>query len=479
MDLHARFVADVRRAIDNPQLRVLLDDVTGRFVEKRAAAVRAVPEWEAFRDEARRIKEEALAHLDRHLLEFERQVVARGGQVHWAATADQARRHVLAIARAHGVARMVKSKSMVSEEVHLNEWMAAHGIAPVETDFGEWIIQLAGERPSHVIAPAIHKSRGDVGRLFAEKLGIPETDDIETLTREARRHLRREFCSADLGMSGANFLVAETGTIVVVENEGNARLTTTAPPVHVVLAGIEKVIPRAADLAVFLALLPRSATGQPMSSYVSLMTGPRRAGETDGPDELHVVLIDNGRSRLLADAAAREALSCIRCGACQNVCPVYRHIGGHAYETVYAGPIGALVSAHLDRAGTPPDLPFASTLCGACADVCPVKIDIPTVLLHLRDQVMRGHLPDQPLPARWLQRLAIRAWASAMASPGRYRLASKLLRLATRIVVRGGRIRALPGPFGNWTRFRDFPVPARKTFHQLWKERKEGTAGHV
>jgi L-lactate dehydrogenase complex protein LldF len=310
-----------------------------------------------------------------------------------------------------------------------------------------------------------------VAQLFARKLGTPVTGDIEELTAEARRRLRDEFMTADLGVSGANFAVAETGTIVVVENEGNARLTTSTPPVHVALVGIEKMVPRIADLAVFLTLLPRSATGQPMSSYVSFLTGPRRAGELDGPEELHIVLVDNGRTRLLADAGAREALRCIRCGACQNVCPVYRHIGGHAYDAVYAGPIGSLVSPHLDAAHAPPDLPFLSSLCGACADVCPVKIDIPEVLLHLRREAMAGALPGPPMPARGAQRAAMRAWAAAMRTPRRYAWSFRLFRIMARVFTRNGRIRSLPGPFAGWTDVRDFPLPAGRSFQQIWRDR--------
>lgn len=427
-----------------------------------------VPEWEALRERARQIKADALARLDEHLLQFEAHVIAAGGTVHWAATPEEARRYVAELGRARGVSKAVKSKSMVSEEVHLNQSLEAAGITSTETDLGEYIIQLAGERPSHIIAPALHKSRADVGRLFAERFAVPFTDDVEALTAEARRRLRREFFAAGMGISGANFLVAETGTIVIVENEGNARLCTSAPRMHVALAGIEKIVPRVADLAVLLRLLARSATGQPMTSYVSLITGPRRPGERDGPDELHVVLLDNGRSRLLADPQIREALQCIRCGACQNVCPVYRSIGGHAYGGVYAGPIGAIVSAHLESSTAAPDLPFASTLCGACADVCPVKINIPDVLLHLRSRVMAGSVPDEPLDRRRRQRALMRAWALAMASPARYRLASRFVRVALRLARRRRTSRWLLGALGAWTGRRDLPSPPARSFRQWW-----------
>lgn len=465
---HARFVASARDATSDPALLAALRDVTDRFAETRAAVVSEVPEWEALRERARQIKAAALARLDEHLLQFEAHVIAAGGTVHWAATPEEARRCVVELGRARGVSKAVKSKSMVSEEVHLNRSLEAAGITSTETDLGEYIIQLAGERPSHIIAPALHKSRADVGRLFAERFAVPFTDDVEALTAEARRRLRHEFFAAGMGISGANFLVAETGTIVIVENEGNARLCTSAPRMHVALAGIEKIVPRVADLAVFLWLLGRSATGQPMTSYVSLITGPRRPGERDGPDELHVVLLDNGRSRLLADPQIREALQCIRCGACQNVCPVYRNIGGHAYGGVYAGPIGAIVSAHLESSTAAPDLPFASTLCGACADVCPVKINIPDVLLHLRSRVMAGSVPDEPLDRRRRQRALMRAWALVMASPVRYRLASRVVRVALRLARRRRTSRWVLGALGAWTGRRDLPSPPARSFRQWW-----------
>ena len=465
---HARFVTATREALANPELSRLLNEATVRLNERRAASVAAVPDWQALRERAHQIKKDALANLDALLARFEHEATARGARVHHAPAAADACRIICDIARASGATSAVKGKSMVSEEVHLNAALAEAGVRAIETDLGEFIVQIAGETPSHIIAPALHKSRGEVSRLFAEKLGIPLTDDLETLTRAARERLRAEFAAAGLGLSGVNLAVAETGTIVVLENEGNIRLSTSMPRVHVALMGIEKVIPRTADLPVFLTLLPRNATGQPMATYVSMLTGPRRPGELDGPDELHIVVLDNGRSALGADPVAREALMCIRCGACLNACPVYRTIGGHAYGTVYAGPIGSVISPYLQPAASAPDLPFASSLCGACAEVCPVKIDLPGLLVHLRGLAMRGDLAGEPVSARGLQKMAMRMWAFAMRTPARYRLASRLLRLALRPFVRNGWIHHLPGPAGGWTGERDFPAPAKKTFRESW-----------
>ena len=455
--------ATSRPALEDDDLRRLLQQVTARLLDKRAAAIAGVPDWDRLRDRARAIKRATLADLDRYLLQFEDQVTARGGVVHWAADAMEACRIVEKIAAANHVRRIVKSKSMVSEEVGLNAALEHAALTPVETDFGEYIIQVAGERPSHIIAPAIHKSRAEVGRLFAEKLRTPYTDDPEVLAGHARVVLRGEFCAAHMGISGANFGVASTGTIVIVENEGNARLCTTLPPVHVVLMGIEKLVPTIADLAVFLTLLPRNATGQAMSSYVSCITGPRRAGDATGPRQLHVILVDNGRTRMLADPVTRDVLTCIRCGACQNACPVYRQIGGLSYGGVYAGPIGLLLGPGLEARTSPPDLPFVSTLCGACAEVCAVKIDIPSVLLHLRRRAMAPgpNGPGKALPHRRLQRVLLGAWAAAMKGPGRYRVAGWFARTALRVLARGGRVRRLPPPFHGWTAVRDLPVPQR------------------
>lgn len=364
---------------------------------------------------------------------------------------------------------------MMTEEIGLNQALERAGITPVETDLGEYIIQLAHEPPSHIIAPAIHKSKRQIAELFAEKLGIPPTDDIQELTAAARQTLREKFFGAGMGITGVNFAVAETGTIVLVENEGNIRFSTSLPPIHVAIMGIEKVIPRFADLAVFMRLLPRSATGQKMSAYVSFITGPRRHNEPDGPDALHVVIVDNGRSAMLGDPELRRALYCIHCGACLNVCPVYRKIGGHAYGWVYSGPIGAIVTPQLlglDRAG---QLPFASTLCGACRDVCPVRIDFPKLLLALRHHAHRHRSRRRGLDS-WRERLAMALWAFTMKSERRYRLAAALARRLQRRLVSNGLIRKAPFyPFSEWTKYRDLPALAPRSFRAQWKASlKEG-----
>jgi len=469
-DHDAGLAGRARAAIADPSLARLVDAVTIRLSGRRADAVAAVPDWEALRERGRHVRQHTIERLDHHLAEFERQATARGAIVHRAATAEDARRVVLEIATQHGVRRVVKGKSMVSEEIHLNDALAAQGVAAVESDLGEYIVQLAGQAPSHIIAPALHMSRGDVARLFADRLGMPLTDDAAALTNWARRRLRTEFARADMGTSGVNLAVAETGTIVLLENEGNIRLSTSMPRVHVALMGIERIVPHVRDLPVLLSLLPRSATGQPMATYTSLLTGPRRPDETDGPDELHIVMLDNGRSRLAADPSTREALACIRCGACLNVCPVYRTVGGHAYGTVYGGPIGSVISAYLQPGGAASELPFASTLCGACRDVCPVKIDLPELLVRLRGPTTANDGPA--LPRRgFVERAGMRAWAWAMQSPRRYRIASSLLRRGLGRVTRDGNVTRLPGTLGNWTASRDLPSPAARTFRDLWSAR--------
>jgi L-lactate dehydrogenase complex protein LldF len=353
---------------------------------------------------------------------------------------------------------------MVSEEIEINPALEAAGVRAVETDLGEFIVQLRGEKPSHLITPAVHLRREDVSALFEKEFGMPPTLDVPAMTAVAREQLRRVFFGAQVGLSGVNFGVAETGTLALVTNEGNGRLCTTLPRVHIALMGLERLVPTLADLEVMLRLLPRSATAQKLSAYVSLLSGPRRAGEPDGPEELHVILLDNGRSRTLGGELA-ESLLCIRCGACLNVCPVYRQIGGHAYGSTYGGPIGAVVSPALFGAEFG-ELADASTLCGACRDICPVRIDIPQMLLTVRGQPAQ----EKRAPA-WL-RLGMRAYRWFAAAPGRFRLAQALAAFGTRLLARGGYVRRLPWPLDAWTQRRDFPAFARETFRAKWKKTK-------
>jgi len=449
------------RALDDRFLQEALTIATTKFITLRREAFAELPEGDALRDQARAIKEATLQRLDYWLERLIERIESRGGHVHYATTADEARRVVLDIARRTGARTAVKSKSMATEEIHLNDALQAAGVTPIETDLGEYIIQLAHERPSHIIAPAIHKTKGQVAELFARELGREIEPDPEVLTRVARAELRQKFLDADLGISGANFAVAETGTVVLVTNEGNGRMVTSLPRVHVAVMGVEKVIPSMTDLAVFLAILAKSATGQKLSVYTSLVNGPRRGGEPEGPEELHLVLLDNGRVRQIA-GPLREALNCLRCGACLNVCPVYRQIGGHAYGYTYPGPIGILLTAMLDGPAAVKDLAHASSLCGACMEACPVRIDIPKMLIELRREV------DQQGIAPWPERVVFQAFAGLLQRPRLYRLGARLGRLLQRPFVRGGRIRRLPGVFGEWTRTRDLPPVARRTFHERW-----------
>src|SRR5881396_2195175 len=400
-------------------LHEALDIATTKFIALRREAFGDFPQGEALRDRARAIKEATLQRLDAHLETLVANVERVGGHVHFATTAEEARRIILDIARRTGARMAVKSKSMATEEIHLNDALEAIGVTPVETDLGEYIIQLAHERPSHIIAPAIHKTKGQVAELFSKELGGHFEADPEVLTAVARKELRQKFLDADMGITGANFAVAETGTIVLVTNEGNGRMVTSLPRIHVAVMGMEKVIPSMTDLMVFLAILARSATGQKLSSYTTLVRGPRQPGEMEGPEEFHLILMDNGRTRQIA-GTLREALYCLRCGACLNVCPVYRQIGGHAYGHTYPGPIGILLTAMLRGDESVKELAHASSLCGACKDVCPVRIDIPRMLIELRERLDRQKI------APWAERFAFGTLRRVLLSPAAFRLSSAL-----------------------------------------------------
>ncbi len=465
----------IHDALLDERLQQALYAATGRLMDKRRSGVTAgqLPDFQALRTHANLIKRHTLENLDYYLDLLGRKVEGHGGRTVWCRDAGEAQDFVSRLARDRGVRLLVKSKSMTSEEVHLNDALERAGLEPVETDLGEFIVQLARERPFHIVAPAMHKTRYEVADLFEQRLGVGREEQIERQTMIARGVLRQKFLEAGIGISGANFLIAESGAVVIVENEGNARLTTSAPRIHVALAGIEKVIPRAADLAVFLQLLGRSATGQPLTSYTSFLSGPRRPGELDGPEEFYLVLLDNGRTRILAAREKRQTLYCIRGGACLNICPVYRRIGGYSYPGAYSGPIGAILTPQALGLGYEPELPFASSLCGACAEVCPVKIDIPKILLDLRREVKKSEARDpwwKPTQSN-IERLGFTIWAWVMRRPRLYELAGVAAQLALP-AERGGWIREVPGPLSQWTKWRDLPRPAPRSFRQLWRLRR-------
>jgi L-lactate dehydrogenase complex protein LldF len=467
------FPESARPALRDSQLRRNLGHATRTIRAKRNAAVAEVSDWEQLRAAGRTLKDRVLRHLDEYLLELEAAVQRAGGHVHWARDAAEANAAVADIVSAHGVDEVVKAKSLTTEETKLNEALAARGIRARETDLAELVVQLGDDdAPSHILVPAIHRNRAEIAELFRRKLGVAAlSDDPADLTDAARRHLRSRFLEARVGVTGANFAVAETGTVAVVESEGNGRMCSTLPDVLISVMGIEKLVPTWQDLEVFLQLLPRSSTAERMNPYTSLWTGVTPG---DGPREFHLVLVDNGRSAVLADELGRQTLRCIRCSACLNVCPVYGRAGGHAYNSVYPGPIGAILTPQLeglDRAGS---LPYASSLCGACADVCPVEIDIPAVLVHLRDRVVQ-HRRARGSTAKRLdpERVAMRAMAWAFATPKRLELAQRLARKGQGPLAHDGRIERLPGPLAGWTATRDLaPVP-RQSFREWWREREE------
>jgi L-lactate dehydrogenase complex protein LldF len=458
------FANRARAAIADRQLQVALDRTTAQFGLRRSAALATLPHAEAVRDAARDAKMHTLRHLGESLRTFERRLTDNGARVHWAESGADANRIIVEIATTARVQRVAKGKSMASEETHLNEALERAGIAVIETDLGEYIVQLGNDRPSHIIAPIVHLTREQVGRLMHERLQVPYTDNTETLAQYARVRLRDEFLRADMGITGANFGVVENGTICLVTNEGNGRMVTTLPRVHVVLMGIEKLVPTMADLDRFLKLLARSATGQKLTAYTTLIRGPRRAGEDCGPDELHVVLLDNGRTRMLAGDTA-EILGCIRCGACLNACPVYKNIGGHAYGDVYPGPVGAIVTPGIRGIEHAADLPGASSLCGACREVCPVRLDIPRMLLALR----RLAVDQTPQPATL--RLGLKLFAQIAKRPALYRAAMAAVRRVLRARATNGWIARAPGLAEGWTRFRDLKAPAARTFDERWRDR--------
>ena len=454
--------ADLRR---QQAIRRAVDQYDAAVERGRAQFV----DYEAARQKCYAIKWEALNHLDRYLTEFEQRVQARGGTVFWAETAEDARRYITELASARGVRTVVKSKSMVTEEIHLTPALEKLGMRVFETDLGEFIVQLRNEPPFHIVTPAMHLTRAEIAKLFHEKLAeaMPpgsSTDEPAELVAAARRALRRAFFSAEMGITGANFLVADAGMIAITTNEGNDRLGTALPRIHVAVTGIEKVIPRLEDLATIWPVLATAGTGQVITCYNTLIGGPRTAGEIDGPEEFHVVLLDNGRTDLLADTEQRDVLHCIRCGSCLNACPVFRTVGGHAYHTTYSGPIGSVLTPHLRGLNEFQHLSYASSLCGACTSVCPVKIDLHHHLLHNRRNAVRAG--DRP----WRERLAFRVWRWAMSGSRRYAFAGALARAAIRFAHALGLNGTRLDPLRPWTKYREAPAIPRESFRAMWRK---------
>ena len=466
------FEASARESLANAQLRRNIGKATQAIRARRAKAVEEMPDWEELRQAGHDLKTRVMRHLDEYLLQLEESVQKAGGRVHWARNAGEANRIIADIAKSHEAKEVVKVKSIATDETKLNELLEEEDIKAVETDLAELIIQLAGEVSSHILVPAIHKNRAEIRELFIKKLGAEDlSDDPSDLTNAARLYLREKFLQAKVGISGANFAVAETGTVCVVESEGNGRMCTTLPPVLITLMGIEKVIPTWQDFEVFMQLLPRSSTAERMNPYTSFWTG---VSEVDGPQEFHLVLMDNGRTEVLADEIGRQTLNCIRCSACLNVCPVYERTGGHAYNSVYPGPIGAILTPQLVGIGRPgtDSLPYASSLCGACYDVCPVKINIPEVLVHLRGKVVRHRQDEGGLKGKLdPENVAMRAMARTFSDHRLYEAAQKAARIGQWPLVRNGAIHRLPGKLAGWTEARDLkPVP-EQTFRDWWKSR--------
>ncbi|HLH40309.1 MAG TPA: LutB/LldF family L-lactate oxidation iron-sulfur protein [Bryobacteraceae bacterium] len=462
------FPEAAKTLLSNTQLRHNLRHATNVIRKKRERVVAEMPDWQDLRNTAHEIKNHVLRHLDTYLEQFEMACVRAGGHVHWARDADEANRIIVGLIQERGHKEVIKVKTMTSDEIQLNTALQSAGITPYETDLADLIVQLGGDQPSHIVVPALHRNRMEIRKLFLEKMGLESLGDRpEDLTEAARQYLRERFLRVKTGISGANFAIAETGSICVVESEGNARMCTTLPEMLITLVGIEKIIPKFRDLEVFLQLLPRSATGERMNPYNSIWTGVTPGS---GPQAFHVVLLDNGRTKILTDRESRATLDCIRCGACLNACPVYRQTGGHAYGSIYSGPIGAILTPQLQSMEHSQTLPYASSLCGACYEVCPVKIDIPEILLRLRNRIVSNG--DAPLS----ERIAMKSAAVALSGPRLLRIAHAAARLGQIPFKKGGAIRSLPGMLAGWTEVRDLSAIPKQSFRDWWKERERAKA---
>jgi L-lactate dehydrogenase complex protein LldF len=480
------FPEAAKQALANDQLRRNVHHATTVIRTKRALRVEEMPDWQALRQAGSDIKAHTLAHLEEYLLAFEARCTAAGGVVHWARDADEANALIVGLVQQYSARQsarggpqeafgqeVIKVKTMTSDEIGLNGALERAGIVPIETDLADMIVQMGDDVPSHIVVPALHRNRFEVRDIFRATMGLDAlTAEPEALTEAARCYLRDRFVRVEVGLSGANFAIAETGGVCVVESEGNGRMCVTLPEMLITLVGIEKVVPTFADLEVYLQLLPRSATGERMNPYNSLWTGVTPG---DGPQEFHVVLLDNGRTRLLHDEMERETLGCIRCGACLNACPVYRETGGHAYGSIYSGPIGAILSPQLQAMEHSRSLPYASTLCGACYEVCPVKINIPEILIHLRGRVVRD---EQETLAGKLsaENLAMQAMAALFRHPGLYEAAQRAGQAGQRLFERDGNLTRLPGMAGEWTKFRDLKPLPEQSFRSWWKARTAAAA---
>lgn len=458
------FAVASKDLIHNQQLRANVRRATSTIRSKRDRVVAELPDWQKLRESAAAIKEHTLEHLAHYLLQFEAACTRAGGVVHWAQDADDANRIIVEILRVRQYREVIKVKTMTSDEIQLNSALELAGITPHETDLADLIVQLGHDRPSHIVVPALHRDRTEIRDLFRRTMNLPSlSDEPEDLARAARQYLREKFLHSEAAISGANFLTADNGAVCVVESEGNGRMCLTLPKVLITIAGIEKVIPRFADLEVFLQLLPRSATGERMNPYNSIWTGVTPA---DGPEEFHVVLLDNGRTSVLADSGARSTLDCIRCGACLNVGPVYRQTGGHAYGSIYAGPIGAILTPQLQQMEHSRSLPYASTLCGACYDVCPVKINIPEILVHLRGKLVASG--DPPLS----ERMAMKIAALAFSKSSRLSVAQRATQSVMGPVSNASWVQNMPGPLREWLKSRDLPPMPKESFRQWWRKAK-------